>query len=280
MTERSVLITGCSSGIGRCLADGLKVRGYRVFATARKPTDVQALAEAGFEALTLDLASSASIRAAAAEVLARSGNRLYALVNNAGFGQPGAVEDLTREALTAQFEANLFGPHELTAQFLPVFRSQNAGRIVQLSSLLGLVCMPYRGAYNASKFALEALSDTLRLELRGTGIHVSLIEPGPITTEFRANARTAYRTHIDAAGSAHRRQYTAVERRLDTDAPAPFALAPTAVLRKVIHALESTRPRARYPVTVPAHLFTWLRRLLPTRALDRLLLAVSEGGRR
>lgn len=280
MTERSVLITGCSSGIGRCLADGLKARGYRVFATARKPADVAALADAGFDAVSLDLASSESIRAAVASALGRSGHRLYALVNNAGFGQPGAVEDLTREALAAQFDANLFGPHELTARLLPVFRAQNAGRIVQISSLLGIVCMPYRGAYNASKFALEALSDTLRLELRGTGIHVSLIEPGPIATNFRANARAAYHTRIAAMGSPHRAQYQAVERRLNADAPAPFTLPPTAVLQKVIHALESSRPRARYPVTVPAHLFTWLRRVLPTRALDRLLAVVSGGGMR
>ncbi|MFL6648143.1 MAG: SDR family NAD(P)-dependent oxidoreductase, partial [Sulfurifustaceae bacterium] len=255
MTERAVLITGCSSGIGRCLADALKARGYRVFATARKPADVAALADAGFDAVTLDLTSSASITAAVASVLARSGNRLYALINNAGFGQPGAVEDLTRETLLAQFEANVFGPHELTARLLPVFRAQSGGRIVQISSLLGIVCMPYRGAYNASKFALEALSDTLRLELQGTGIHVSLIEPGPIATEFRANARAAYRSHIDAAGSAHRSQYQAVERRLNAPRPAPFTLPPTAVLRHVIHALESPRPRARYPVTLPAHLF-------------------------
>lgn len=280
MTERAVLITGCSSGIGRCLADGLKSRGYRVFATARKAEDVAALADAGFDAVTLDLASSESIAAAVASVLSRSGNRLYALVNNAGFGQPGAVEDLTRPALAAQFEANVFGPHELTARLLPVFRAQNAGRIVQISSLLGLVCMPYRGAYNASKFALEALSDTLRLELRGTGIQVSLIEPGPIATDFRANARAAYEAHIDSAGSAHRTQYSAVERRLKTHGPAPFTLPPTAVLHKVIHALESPRPRARYPVTVPAHLFTWLRRILPTRALDRLILTISAGGTR
>src|ERR1051325_9054443 len=214
MQERSVLITGCSSGIGRCLAAGLKARGYRVFATARKTDDVAALAADGFESVALDLASSESIHRAVDDVLARTDNRLYGLINNAGYGQPGAVEDLTRDALRAQFETNVFGTHELTARVLPVFRAQNGGRIVQISSLLGYVALAYRGAYSASKFALEALSDTLRLELRGSGIYVSLIEPGPIATRFRDNAREAYRRRVDPEHSAHRREYTAVENRL------------------------------------------------------------------
>ncbi len=281
MPERCVLITGCSSGIGRCLADGLKARGYRVFATARKPADVAALAMAGFESLQLDLGSSESIHAAVDAILRRSDNRLYALINNAGFGQPGAVEDLTREALRAQFETNLFGPHELTARLLPVFRAQNGGRIIQISSLLGIVCLPYRGAYCASKYALEALSDTLRMELRGSGVHVSLIEPGPIATRFRDSARAAYETHIDGKRSIHRPQYAAMERRLrGTGGRTAFTLPPTAVLSKVVRALEARRPRARYGVTLPAHAFAWLRRLLPDRVLDRILISVSKGGAR
>jgi NAD(P)-dependent dehydrogenase (short-subunit alcohol dehydrogenase family) len=281
MTRRSVLITGCSSGIGRCLADGLKARGYRIFATARKPADVAALAEAGFDSLPLDLDSSPSIHAAVDAVLERSDNRLYALINNGGYGQPGAVEDISRAALRAQFETNLFGPHELAARLIPVFRAQNGGRIVQISSLLGIVCLAYRGAYNASKFALEALSDTMRLELRGTGIYVSLIEPGPIATRFQKNAHGAYRAQVDAERSIHRAQYVAVERRLSAaSARERFTLPPTAVLAKVVRALESRRPRARYRVTVPAHAFALLRRLLPDRALDALLATVSKGGGR
>src|SRR3990172_7495705 len=182
MQQKSVLITGCSSGIGRCLALGLHARGYRVFATVKKEKDITALRAAGLESLVLDLRSPDSIRAAVDEVLVKCDGQLYALINNGAYGQPGAVEDLTREALRLQFETNVFGTQDLTNRVLPVMRRQNKGRIIQISSLLGIVCLAYRGAYNASKFALEALSDTLRLELRGTNIHIVLIEPGPLAT--------------------------------------------------------------------------------------------------
>lgn len=279
--QRSVLVTGCSSGIGKALAHGLRARGYRVFATARKPADVATLREAGFEALLLDLDATGTIRQAVDEVLARTDGRLYGLVNNAAYGQPGAVEDLSREALRAQFETNVFGTHELTTRLLPAFRARNEGRIVQISSLLGLVCLAYRGAYNASKFALEALTDTLRLELRGTAIRVSLVEPGPIATRFRANAYAAYRRHIDPARSAHRANYAHLERRLaGGGGPLPFTLPPEAVLPGVVHALEARNPRARYAVTVPTRFFALARRLLPVGVLDGLLWRVSAGGRR
>ena len=278
---RSVLITGCSSGIGRCLALGLQARGYDVIATARRPTDVEALAADGLFALPLDLASSESIAAAVAAVRARTGDRLYALVNNGAYGQPGAVEDLSRAALRAQFETNVFGTHELTARLLPVFRAAGAGRIIQISSLLGLVCLAYRGAYNASKFALEALSDTLRLELRGSGIHVALIEPGPIKTRFRANSLAAFRAHIDPAASAHRERYeTLLARLLGQRGSLPFTLPPEAVLERVVHALEARRPKVRYYVTAPTYFFAVLRRLLPARLLDRVLHRVGGEGRR
>ncbi|BAU48869.1 oxidoreductase [Sulfurifustis variabilis] len=278
---RSVLVTGCSSGIGKSVAFGLKARGYRVYATARRPADVAALREAGLDALFLDLDSSESIRIAVDEVLSRTAGRLHGLVNNAAYGQPGAVEDLSREALRAQFETNLFGTHELTARLLPAFRARNEGRIVQISSLLGLVCLAYRGAYNASKFALEALTDTLRLELRGSGIRISLVEPGPIATRFRDNAYAAYKRHIDPTGSVHRSNYEHMERRLaGRGGPLPFTLPAEAVLPKVVHALEARRPRPRYAVTVPTRFFAVARRLLPTTALDRLLWRVSGAGRR
>lgn len=281
MRERCVLITGCSSGIGRCLAEGLHARGYRVFATARKPADIVVLNDAGFDAIQLDLASSESIHSAVDTVLRRSRNQLYALINNAGYGQPGAVEDISRDALRIQFETNVFGTHELTTRLIPLFRAQNGGRIIQISSLLGLVAFPYRGAYSASKFALEALSDTLRMELQGSGVYVSLIEPGPIATRFRDNARSAYETHLDPNRSLHRTQYQAMEQRLTGEnGPQAFTLPPQAVLAAVVRALEARRPRARYPVTVPAHLFAFLRRLLPAKTLDRLLLIVSKGGAR
>lgn len=280
MNRKSILITGCSTGIGRCLALGLQARGYRVFATVRQEKDVAPLAAEGLESLVLDLRDTGSIEAAVDETLARTGGRLYALINNGAFGLPGAVEDLTRAALRDQFETNLFGTQELTNRVLPVMRAANDGRIIQISSLLGIVTLAYRGAYNASKFALEALSDTMRLELRGTNIHVVLVEPGPIVSRFRANAYEAYRKYIDKSRSAHRDYYERVERRLGGEKPLPFTLPPEAVLDKAIRALEARAPKPRYPVTFPSYLFTWLRRLLPGRALDAVLARVSGSGQR
>ncbi|MDP2829589.1 MAG: SDR family NAD(P)-dependent oxidoreductase [Sulfuricellaceae bacterium] len=281
MNQKTILITGCSSGIGLCVAEGLAKRGYRVFATARKAEDVEKLAGLGLESLLLDVSDSASIRAAMTEILARTGGRLDALFNNAGFGQPGAVEDLRREVLREQFETNVFGTIELTNAVIPVMRKQGHGRILINSSLLGYVSLPFRGAYNASKYALEGFADTLRLELRGSGIHVSLIEPGPIASRFRANAFERYRQNIDAGASFFRDTYRAMENRLTKPGPAqPFTLPPEAVLEKVIHALESRFPRIRYPVTFPAWLFAVLKRVLPQFALDYVLSRVSKGENR
>jgi NAD(P)-dependent dehydrogenase (short-subunit alcohol dehydrogenase family) len=277
----SILITGCSSGIGYAAALGLHARGYRVFASARRPEDVARLAEAGLEALRLDLDEPASVAEAAEGVLERSRGRVYALFNNGGYGQPGAVEDLPREALRAQFETILFGWHDLTRRLIPAMRLQGRGRIVQNSSVLGLVPMAYRGAYVAAKYALEGLTDTLRLELRGTGVHVSLIEPGPIESRFRENAYRKFLEHVDRSGSAHRERYAAMEARLRKPGPAaPFTLPAQAVLPKLIHALESPRPRIRYRLTVPTHVLALLARGLPDRLLDRVLTAASGGGRR
>jgi NAD(P)-dependent dehydrogenase (short-subunit alcohol dehydrogenase family) len=276
MAHAAVLITGCSSGIGEALARGLNTRGYRVFATARRSADVSRLAAAGLESLPLDVDSSESIEACVTQVLSRTQGRLFALINNAGYQQPGAVEDVSRDALRQQFETNLFGVHELTCRLMPVFRAQGCGRIVQVSSLLGYVSLAYRGAYNASKHALEGLTDTLRLELRGTGIHPVLIEPGPIRSRFRRNSLAALRVHVAIEGSVHRRAYEAVVGRLASPHDAPFTLPSEAVLPKVIRALESRRPRDRYRVTVPAHLGAWLARALPTRWLDPILAAVSN----
>ncbi|MGA7802933.1 MAG: SDR family oxidoreductase [Gammaproteobacteria bacterium] len=278
---RSVLLTGCSSGIGYAAAKGLKARGYRVFATARKAQDVARLSDEGLESLRLDLTDSASIRDAVDGVLERTDGTLYGVFNNAGYGQPGAVEDLSREVLRAQFETNVFGTHELNTRLIPVMRRQGYGRIIQNSSVLGLIALPYRGAYNASKFALEGLYDTLRLELTGTGIHVCLIEPGPIESRFRANSYAIYQDTIDTANSVHRDTYATLVARLKKEgAAAPFTLPPKAVLDKVIHALESPRPKIRYYVTFPTYLFATLRRALPWRALDRVLLGVGKGERK
>jgi len=273
---RTVLITGCSSGIGRCVATGLKQLGYRVFATARKTEDVNSLRSEGLESVQLDLADSDSIQQAVATILEQTNGQLDALFNNGAYGQPGAVEDLRREVLREQFETNLFGTLELTNLIIPVMRKQGHGRIINNSSVLGLVNLPYRGAYNASKFALESLSDTLRLELHGTGIHVSVIEPGPIKTKFRANSFAMYKKNIDGQQSAHRAYYEGVEKRLSKPGPVSrHTLPPEAVLEKVIHALESPTPRSRYTVTTPTRFVSIARRVLSDRWLDRLLLNYS-----
>jgi NAD(P)-dependent dehydrogenase (short-subunit alcohol dehydrogenase family) len=277
LSASAILVTGCSSGIGYAAVQGLRQRGYRVFATARRFEDVQALGSEGFEALQLDLTSSASIESAVDEVLGRTGGELYALFNNAGYGQPGAVEDLSRDALREQFETNLFGLHELTCRVLPVMRRKGYGRIVHNSSLLGFVALRYRGAYNASKFALEGLTDTLRLELAGSGIHVSLIEPGPVESRFRQNALEAFLRHNPVDESIHASTYRAMIARLAKAGPAaPFTLPAASILKPLLHALESRRPRARYRLTVPAHAFWALKRLLPTALLDHVLARVSS----
>lgn len=274
--KRSVLVTGCSSGIGECVARGLHARGYRVFASVRDPDDRAAFDQAGIECLVLDYTDSASIEAAVEQVLEQTGGRLYALFNNGAYGQPGACEDLSREALRQQFETNVFGWVELTNRVIPVMRAQGYGRIIQNSSILGFVAMPMRGAYNASKFAIEGFSDTLRLELAGTDIHVSLIEPGPVESRFRANAYRAFRQHIDVENSVHRERYLKMIKRFEASGNVqPFTLPPEAVLERVVHALESRRPRIRYPVTFPTYLFTWLKRVLNDRMLDRILRRVD-----
>lgn len=277
---KSILITGCSSGIGQHAAHALQARGWRVFATARKAGDVVRLQAEGLEALALDLDDSQSIADAVDEVLRRSGGMLDALFNNGGFGQVGAVEDLTREALREQFETNLFGWVELSNRVIPAMRRQGHGRIVMNSSVLGYAAFPYRGAYNAVKFALEGISDTLRLELAPANIQVCLIEPGPIVSRFRENCLPHFEKHIAWRQSVHRERYEKQLARLNSPGPvAPFTLGPEAVLQALIHALESPRPQARYPVTVPSKAFWWLKRALSTRLMDRLLRRASGDGK-
>lgn len=273
--SKTIFITGCSSGIGYTTAIELKQRGHRVIASARRANDVERLAAEGFETIRLDLAASESIRQAVEQLSALTEGKIDALFNNGAFGQPGAVEDLSREVLRNQFETNFFGTHELTNLIIPLMRKQGHGRIIYNSSVLGLVAMTYRGAYNASKFALEGLADTLRLELHGTGIRVSLIEPGPITSDFRKNAFRLYQKNIDPSTSVHRPAYEAMEARLQKEGPAvPFTLPAKAVADKVRHALEAERPKARYYVTFPTYLFGLLKRILPTTWLDYLLRKV------
>ena len=270
--DKSILITGCSSGIGLCVAQGLKDRGYRVLASARKLQDVEMLQQQGFEALQLDLTQEESIKSAVSKILELTEGKLYALFNNGAYGQPGAVEDLPTEVIREQFETNLFGWHELTKQVIPLMRQQGYGRIIQNSSILGFVPFPFRGAYTASKYALEGLSDTLRLELHGSGVYVSLIEPGPIESKFRENSFNKWQQTLAGKPSVHKEAYRSQEERLSSgDTPTPFTLPPEAVLKRVIHALESSRPKERYFVTFPTYLFAVLKRILPVRILDAAL---------
>lgn len=276
IAPKTIFMTGCSSGIGYATAFELKKRGHRVICSVRKVEDVGRLEAEGFECLKLDLADSGSIQQAVQSLMTMTEGHVDALFNNGAFGQPGAVEDLSREALRNQFETNFFGTHELTNLLIPLMRRQGHGRIIYNSSLLGFVALKFRGAYNASKFALEGLADTLRLELRGSGIHIVLIEPGPIESLFRQNAFTMYRKYIVPEQSFYRDTYLSMEARLQKPGPAaPFTLPATAVAEKVIHALESPKPKSRYPVTFPSYLFAYLKRLLPTVLLDKILVSIN-----
>jgi NAD(P)-dependent dehydrogenase (short-subunit alcohol dehydrogenase family) len=278
MTSRTILITGCSSGIGHDAAHRLRDRGWRVFASCRKPRDCARLIDDGFESPQIHYADTDSIARGLEEVLAATGGTLDALFNNGAFGTPGAVEDLPTEALRANFEANFFGWHELTRRVIPVMRAQGHGRIIQNSSVLGFVTLPWRAAYVSTKFALEGLTDTLRIEMADTPIHVILIEPGPITSRIRVNSIPHFVKWIDWRNSPRAADY---ENRLlkrlydDSGTPDRFELPPKAVFDKLVHALESPRPRARYYVTTPTYIMGLARRLLPTRWLDAMIRKAS-----
>ena len=269
---KTILITGCSSGIGYDAAHGLAARGWRVLATCRQAADCARLQAEGLESFVLDYADEASIAAAVEEIKARGG-RLDALFNNGAFASPGLVEDLPRDALRAIFEVNLFGYHDLTRRVLPLMRAQGGGRIVNCSSVLGIVGAQWRGAYVATKFAMEGLSDVLRLEMRGTGVEVILIEPGPIGTKIRVNAQAHFERWIDWKNSARAADYARFRARLyDTSGKKDrFELPCSAVTKALIHAVESRRPKARYYVTLPTYIAGFARRILPTRALDWLV---------
>lgn len=271
--QYSILITGCSTGIGLEAARMLQERDFLVVASCRKQADVAALQAQGIKhVVQLDLADSASIAKGLQETLAITNGQLFALFNNGAYGQPGAVEDLPVDVLRAQFESNFFGTHELTTKVLTVMLAQGYGRIVNNSSVLGLVAAPFRGAYNASKFALEGLTDTLRLELSDTAIKVCLIEPGPIESRFRANALLALQDNIDMENSRHQKGYAeAIERLSKEGVTSSQTLPASAVVKKLIHALESTRPRARYYVTMPTYAAVVMKRVLPTCLLDWIM---------
>ena len=275
MTQ-SILITGCSTGIGYVSAHALHQRGYQVIASCRKPEDVDKLRTEGLTCIQLDLSDPQSISNGVKQALKLTDGRLDALFNNGAYGQPGAIEDLPTQALREQFEANFFGWHQLVCELLPTMRKQGYGRIVQNSSVLGFAAMRYRGAYNASKFALEGWTDTLRLELNDTDIHISLLEPGPIETQFRANAKRAFLKWITLEGSAHESQYQQQLQRLEKETSNnAFVLPPESCIDPLIHALESPKPKIRYRITTPTKVFAILKRLLPTRLLDKILIKAT-----
>lgn len=269
MAQRSVLITGCSSGIGLAAAETMRDRGWRVFATARAPEDLARLKdEVGVESLYLDYTEPQSIAAAVKHVQAATDGTLTALFNNGAYGQAGAIEDVPTDAVRRQFETNVIGWHDLTRRVIPDMRAQGHGRIVQCSSVLGLVAAPYRGVYASTKFAIEAMSDALRMELKGSGVEVAIIEPGPIATRFVETAIKHYKANVDMENSAHRDIYRVRLAAMEDGGQMAFKLEPEAVCRRLVHALEAKRPKIRYFVTVPTFVGAYLRRILPARALD------------
>lgn len=275
-TQKSILITGCSSGIGLDAAKELHDQGWRVFATCRQEKDCQPLIDSGLESFVLDYADADSVAEGAAETLSRTGGTLDALFNNGAYGIPGYVEDMPREAISHLFETNLVGPFDLIRRVMPAMRKQGHGKIINCSSVLGLVAMPFRGPYNASKFAMEGFTDTLRLELQDSNIHVVMIEPGPITTKIRVNSQPHYEKWIDAENSAHAETYkNTIVPRLYAPVggqPDKFELPPSAVTKKLLAALNSEKPNPRYYVTTPTYIMGILRRFLSSRMLDKITL--------
>jgi NAD(P)-dependent dehydrogenase (short-subunit alcohol dehydrogenase family) len=271
--HRNAVVTGCSSGIGLATALRLRDARWNVCPTARRPDDLEMLRAKGFRPVAMDLGDEASVAAGAAAILKSFDGRLGALVNNAGYGQPGALEDLPRAALREQFEVNLFGLQDLTNRLLPAFRRLGRGRIVNVSSVVGRVALPFMGAYSGSKFALEAFSDAMRVELTGTGIAVCLIEPGPIETRFGDRAVEAGTRRLSGVESPFSASYRHYLRRLEArnERPDPFRQPPAAVAVKILHAVSSARPRRRYPVTVPAHLGRFLARFAPAAFIDAVM---------
>lgn len=270
--QPSIIVTGCSSGIGAYCARALKADGWRVFATVRREEDLASLEADGIEALLMDYTRPETIAALVETVFSRTGGELHALFNNGAYGQAGAVEDLPVEVLRQQFETNVFGWHDLTRRVIPAMRRQGHGRIVQCSSILGIVPYRWRGAYNASKFALEGLSLTLRMELEGSGVHVSLIEPGPIASRFTVNALHHIEKNIDLENSVHAEEYRRQLQRLRGESkPARGKLGPEAVHAVLRHALTAKAPRAHYIVTTPAKQGVLLKKLLPAGLFYRII---------
>ena len=273
---KNILITGCSKGgIGYDTAHFLKERGFRVLATCKKEKDCEILKNEGFESHTIDLNDSKSIKEGFLWALYKSNHKIDALFNNGAYGQPGAVEDLSRETLKEQFETNVFGTQELTNLVIKQMRKQGYGKIIYNSSVLGFVSMKYRGAYNSSKYAIEGLCDTLRLELYRSDIDIVLIEPGPIKSRFRENALEKFLKNIDIKSSPHKEIYQKTLDRLNSKKDAPFTLEARAVSEVVLKILKSKNPKPRYLITTPTKVFWYLKKILSTKMMDKILRSVD-----
>ncbi len=276
MDKKPILITGASSGIGYyCLKELSKNKDFLVYGTCRKDEDIKRLHDEGLNVLKLDLSSSESIKNCVEEFLSKSGGKIYALFNNAGFGQPGAIEDISRKVLKEQFETNLFGLHEITTYFLPIMRRQGYGKIINHSSVLGFVALRFRGAYNASKYALEGLSDTLRLELMGTNIYISLIQTGPVRSRFRENALQKFLQNIDRENSYFKEEYKQKLASLQSKEDVPFTLSEDAVYQVLLQILNSKKPKPKYQITKVTQFFSFLKRVLPISWLDKILRKIE-----
>ena len=276
MNKKAILITGASSGIGYyCLKELSKNQNFLVYGTCRKDDDIQKLTNEGLNILKLDINDSNSIKKCVKEFLSKTDGKIYALFNNAGYGQPGAVEDIKRDILREQFETNLFGLHEITTYFIPIMRKQGFGKIINHSSVLGFVSLRFRGAYNASKYALEGLSDTLRLELMDTNIYVSLIQTGPVRSRFRENALQKFLQNIDRGNSYFKEEYKQKLKSLQSKKDVPFTLREDAVYKVLLEILNSKKPKARYKVTKVTKFFSILKRVLSSEQLDKILRKIE-----
>lgn len=273
LVDTNIIITGCSSGIGLETAGYLKKKGIKVYPTARRAEEVAMLRESGFEqAMQLDVTKPEEIERVIEKVLQRDG-KIDIWFNNAGFGQPGAIEDITTQTLREQFETNLFGLHECTRQILPVMRKQGYGKIIQHSSVLGLISLFGRGAYNASKYAIEGLTDTLRLELAGTKIYPVLLNTGPIRSDFRKNAIAKLQHNVDIEHSRFCDKY---HRSIEgTAGEVPFTQEADAVAKVVYRIVLAKRPKPRYYITTATYLLGFLKRVLSTALLDKILIKLA-----
>ncbi len=269
MNKETILITGCSTGIGFETAVYLKLKGYRVFATARQQKDVEMLQKLGFEAFLLDVIKRETITNTLNQILELTSGTLDIVFNNAGFGQPGALEDISTDVLKEQFNTNVFGLHEVTIQILPIMQKQGYGKIIQHSSVLGLISLKLRGAYNASKYAIEGLTDTLRLELEDTNIQVTILNTGPVTSDFRKNAIAKTKENIDMEHSRFKEIY---HKNLNAKkSEVPFNLPSIDVAKVIEKIIISKNIKPRYYITKATYILGYLKRFLSTKSMDKIL---------